>query len=102
MAIATFRTNAITSLAPTARGTAAPHAKIRRYGRRGRVLDHYVVWVTLGLRSDSLETSPSLEYFPTEHHEEEYYEGLLEADLHRPERIRAFYLERLLALLDDN
>ena len=71
-------------------------------GRTGRVLDHYILWVTFGLRSDCLETSPSIEYFPTEHHEEEYYEGLLEADLHRPERIRAFYLERLLALFDDD
>jgi fido (protein-threonine AMPylation protein) len=70
-------------------------------GRTGRVLDHYVLWVTFGLRSDSLETAPSIEYFPTEHHEDEYYEGLLEADLHRPERIRAFYLERPLALFDD-
>jgi hypothetical protein len=57
--------------------------------------------LSLGLRSDSLETSPSIEYFPTEHHEDECYKGLLEADLHRPERIRAFYLERLLALFDD-
>jgi hypothetical protein len=48
-----------------------------------------------------LETSPSIEYFPTDSHEDEYYEGLLEADLDRPERIRAFYLERLLALFDD-
>lgn len=70
-------------------------------GRTGRVLDHYILWVTFGLHADSLETSPSIEYFPTESHEDEYYEGLLEADLDRPERIRAFYLERLLALFDD-
>jgi len=56
--------------------------------------------VTFGLHADSLETSPSIEYFPTVSHEDEYYEGLLEADLDRPERIRAFYLERLLALFD--
>jgi hypothetical protein len=71
-------------------------------GRTGRVLDHYILWVTFGLHSDALETSPVIEYFPSEHHEDEYYEGLLEADLDRPERIRAFYLERLLALFDDS
>ena len=70
-------------------------------GRTGRVLDHYILWVTFGLHADSLETSPSIEYFPTESHEDEYYEGLLEADLDRPERIRAFYLERLLALFEE-
>jgi fido (protein-threonine AMPylation protein) len=71
-------------------------------GRTGRVLDHYLLWVTFGLHSDSLETSPSIEYFPTERHEDEYYEGLLEADLNRPERLRAFFLERLVALFDDS
>ncbi len=70
-------------------------------GRTGRVLDHYILWVTFGLHSDSLETSPSIEDFPTERHEDEYYEGLLEADLYQPERLRAFYLERLVALFDD-
>ena len=55
-------------------------------GRTGRVLDHYILWVTFGLHADSLETSPSIEFFPTESHENEYYEGLLEADLDRPER----------------
>lgn len=71
-------------------------------GRTGRVLDHYILWVTFGLHSDALETSPAIEYFPSEHHEDEYYEGLLEADLDRPERFRVFYLERLLALFDDS
>ncbi|MEO7032313.1 MAG: Fic family protein [Polyangiaceae bacterium] len=71
-------------------------------GRTGRVIDHYVLWVTFGLHADSLEASPSIEYFPSERHEDEYYEGLREADLSRPERIRAFYLERLLALFDDS
>ena len=70
-------------------------------GRTGRVLDHYLLWVTFGLRADSLETSPAIEYFPSDAHEDEYYEGLLEADLGRPERIRAFYLERLLALFEE-
>ena len=70
-------------------------------GTTRRVLDHYNLWVTFRLHSDSLETSPSIEYFPSEHHEDEYYEGLLEADLNRPERLRAFFLERLMALFDD-
>lgn len=71
-------------------------------GRTGRVLDHYILWVTFGLHGDSLESSPSIEYYPTERHEDEYYEGLLEADLHRPERLRAFFLERLVSLFDDS
>ncbi len=68
-------------------------------GRTGRVVDHYLLWVTFGLHSDTLQASPSIEYFPTEQHEGEYYDGLVEADGGRPGRLRRFYGERLLACL---
>lgn len=50
---------------------------------------------------DALRTSPTIEYFPTPAHEDEYYDGLAEADLGRPDRLRAFYLERLVAAFED-
>lgn len=69
-------------------------------GRTGRVLDHYLLWVTFGLHGAALETSPSIEYFPTEAHEAAYYDGLRDADLGRPERLRTFYVERLVSLFE--
>ncbi len=59
------------------------------------VLDHFILWSCFGLVSGSLETSPVIVYFPDERSEDEYYEGLLEADLYRPERLRSYYAERL-------
>jgi hypothetical protein len=38
-----------------------------------------------------------LEYFPTEECEDEYYYGLTEADNNRPERLRLFYADRIVA-----
>ena len=70
-------------------------------GRTGRVLDHYLLWVTFDLHDATLETSPSIEYFPTTEHEDAYYEGLAEADNGKPDRLRSFYLERLVALFDE-
>lgn len=69
-------------------------------GRTGRVLDHQLLWVTFELHGATLETSPTIEYFPTPDHEDAYYEGLAAADAGRPERLRAFYLERLVAAFD--
>ncbi len=69
-------------------------------GRTGRVLDHYLLWVTFGLHGGALTTSPSIEYFPSASHEDAYYDGLAEADNGRPEALRAFYLERLLATFE--
>ena len=69
-------------------------------GRTGRVLDHFLLWVTFALHGNTRETSPVIEYFPSEREEEEYYEGLNEADLGRPERLRAFYVARLVAAFD--
>ena len=69
-------------------------------GRTGRVLDHYLLWVTFSLRGGNRATSPAIEYFPTEREETEYYEGLVEADLGRPARLRSFYVARLVALFE--
>ena len=64
-------------------------------GRTGRALDHFILWSCFGLASKSIETSPVLVYFPDEGHEDAYYNGLVESDLHRPEALRAYFLERL-------
>lgn len=69
-------------------------------GRTGRVLDHYLLWVTFGLGKETLEESLSIDYFPTLEHEDTYYNGLCEADNYRPDPLRAFYTERLEALFD--
>lgn len=71
------------------------HPFLDTNGRTGRVLDHFLLWSCFGLASDSMETSPVIVYFPDERRETDYYEGLLEADLGRPERLRAYYAERL-------
>ncbi len=63
-------------------------------GRTGRVLDHFVLWSSFGLVAGAM-TSPILAYFPDATRENEYYEGLLEADLYRPERLHRYYCERL-------
>jgi Fic family protein len=69
-------------------------------GRTGRVLDHYLLWVTFELHGGALETSPVIEYFPTDAHEDEYYEGLREADEGHAERLHAYYEERLARLFE--
>lgn len=69
-------------------------------GRTGRVLDHYLLWVTFGLHQETLEESLSIDYFPTDEHKLAYYTGLIEADNYRPESLRAFYTERLEAMFD--
>lgn len=70
-------------------------------GRTGRVLDHYLLWVSFALYGDTLRTSPTIEYFPTPALEDEYYDGLAEADLDRPDQLRAYYAERLVAAFED-
>jgi len=69
-------------------------------GRTGRVLDHYLLWVTFDLHGATLETSPTLEYFPTGAQEDAYYDGLAAADAGDPAALRAYYLERLVAMFD--
>ena len=67
-------------------------------GRTGRVLDLYFFWVTFGFKRSSLALSPVIEPFPTSADDDEYYEGLAEADEHRPERLRRYYLARIAQL----
>jgi hypothetical protein len=64
-------------------------------GRTGRVLDAYYLWVTFGLAGSGVLSSVSIEPFPTEEAEDEYYEGLIEADVGRPDRLRRYYVARL-------
>lgn len=71
-------------------------------GRTGRVFDHFLLWVTFAQGRDSLEDSPILAYFPSEASEEEYYEGLREADDNSPERLECFYISCLECALEDN
>lgn len=70
-------------------------------GRTGRVLDHYLLWVTFQLVGSDFSAARALEYFPSSAYEDMYYEGLREADLGRPDKLRAFYLDRLLASFGD-
>ena len=69
-------------------------------GRTGRVIDTYVLWVTFGLAGSDLASSPVIEPFPTERHEDEYYEGLAEADVGSKARLRAYYVDRIVAAFD--
>ena len=68
-------------------------------GRTGRVLDLYLLWVTFGFKGESVASSPTIEPFPTEAEENEYYDGLQEADLDRPARLRRYYTGRLVDAL---
>lgn len=77
------------------------HPFLDTNGRTGRVLDHFILWSSFGLASGSLETSPVLVYFPDETQSDEYYEGLVEADLQRPMRLRAYYTGRLEEALSE-
>ncbi len=69
-------------------------------GRTGRVLDLYLLWVTFGIKGASLASSPTIEPFPSEAEEDDYYEGLQEADLYRPERLRRYYVGRIGAVFN--
>jgi fido (protein-threonine AMPylation protein) len=69
-------------------------------GRTGRVFDHYLLWVTFDLGGEDFSSSPFIDYFPTAEHEELYCEGLIEADNHRPDHLRAYYTERVIAAFD--
>ena len=69
-------------------------------GRMGRALDLYLLWATFGFKGASLESSPTIEPFPTEAEEDEYYEGLQEADAYRPERLRRYYVARIGAVFN--
>lgn len=64
-------------------------------GRTGRVFDHGLLWATYALSGETPENSPAIEYFPDAAAEDDYFDGLEEADLGRPERLRKFYETRL-------
>ncbi|MPY68306.1 hypothetical protein F8S09_16755 [Deinococcus sp. SDU3-2] len=65
-------------------------------GRTGRLLDHYVLWVSLGAVGPSLEESPQIVHFPTEESIGDYFEGLHEASNRRDyDPLKAYYLARL-------
>jgi hypothetical protein len=68
-------------------------------GRTGRVLDLFLLWVTFGLSKEDVATSPILDPFPSSVEEDAYYLGLQEADLYRPESLRLYYGNRILAAI---
>jgi fido (protein-threonine AMPylation protein) len=68
-------------------------------GRTGRVLDHGLLWATFALAGETPEASPIIEYFPDAASEDAYFEGLLEADLGRPDRLRRYFKERIEAAI---
>lgn len=68
-------------------------------GRTGRILDHYLLWVTFGLGGTGVEDSPVIDYFPDELHEDLYYEGLAEADAGYDAKLTSYYTERIEAAL---
>ncbi|MCC7111360.1 MAG: Fic family protein [Deltaproteobacteria bacterium] len=70
-------------------------------GRTGRVLDHYLLWVSFSLVGADLAHSPQIEYFPSPAHENAYYEGLDEADSGAIEKLEAFYVERVSAAFSE-
>jgi hypothetical protein len=69
-------------------------------GRTGRVLDHGLLWATFTLAGETPDESPIIEYFPDADFEDAYFEGLLEADLGRPDRLRRYYEERIAAAVN--
>jgi fido (protein-threonine AMPylation protein) len=66
-------------------------------GRTFRVFDEYLLWATFGFAAGLISSSKFIEHFPTEAHENEYFEGLAAADNYRPERLHRYYEERLRA-----
>jgi Fic family protein len=68
-------------------------------GRTGRVLDHYLLWVTFDLIKETLDSAVILEPFPDKTFEQEYYQGLQEADAGYLERLKRYYTERIQAAI---
>jgi fido (protein-threonine AMPylation protein) len=65
-------------------------------GRTGRVVDHLLLWQTFGAFGPDVQASLTLVYFPDAAAEDEYFDGLAEADNGRPERLRAYYESRII------
>jgi hypothetical protein len=61
-------------------------------GRTGRVFDHYLLWVSFDLVGETLASTPVLEPFTTPQLEDEYYDGLREADAGYYERLTNYYI----------
>jgi len=66
-------------------------------GRTGRVLDHYLLWVTYGMVGHTFPSTRAIEYAPTARVEDDYYNGLEAADRHDEGPLHVYYLERLIA-----
>ena len=72
------------------------HPFVDTNGRSGRLLDHYVLWVSLGALGETLESSPQIVHFPNEKSVGDYYQALHEATNRREyEPLIRFYLHRL-------
>lgn len=70
-------------------------------GRTGRLLDHYVLWVSLGAAEAHMEDSPQIVHFPDEQSIGDYFEGLHEATNRRDYgKLKAYYLARLTEAFD--
>lgn len=76
------------------------HPFLDTNGRTGRVLDHYILWVTLGLRSNTFETLPVLEYFPNDDLEDEYFDGLAEADAGYSDKLIQYFAGRIYSAIE--
>ena len=76
------------------------HPFLDTNGRTGRVLDHYILWVTLELRSNTFETLPVLEYFPNDDLEDEYFDGLAEADAGYPDKLIRYFAGRIYSAIE--
>ena len=69
-------------------------------GRTGRVLDHYLLWVTFGMVGRTFSSTRAIEYAPTASVENDYYNGLEAADCHDDRPLHVYYFERLIAAFD--
>jgi fido (protein-threonine AMPylation protein) len=69
-------------------------------GRTGRVLDHYLLWVTFQLAGNDLANSPLIEHFPMPVHIDSYYEGLRAGDSGDLIPLSTYYRDRIDAAFD--
>jgi len=70
-------------------------------GRTGRLLDQFVLWVSLGIAAPTLEASPQLIHFPNPQVEGDYFAGLHDASNRRDyTKLIAYYQDRLLEALN--
>jgi hypothetical protein len=72
------------------------HPFLDTNGRTGRALDHYLLWVTFGAFGPDVQASLTLTHFPNESAEDDYFDGLADADNGRPERLRVYYEARIM------